>query len=165
VSLLLNEDRGDTLYVGAPASDQRGRLYDKQRESDEPGWAGCWRYEVQYRRGAALSALRAVSSVPSEAQTVAALVHDWFERRGCDPRFRPDVAAELVTPTRKPADDERWLTWVRRCVQPTARRLVERYGWRFIAEACVGRIATVEDWETLLRDWESELTTVEENGL
>jgi DNA relaxase NicK len=165
VSLLLNEDRGDTLYLGAPASDQRGRLYDKQRESNEQVWERCWRYEVQFRRGAALSALQSVASGSSEGDTVAAMVHGWFGSRGCNPHFRPVVTAELASPTRKAPDDERWLRWVRRCVQPTARRMAVRYGWRYVAEACVGRIASVEDWESMMRDWESELTAVEEDGL
>lgn len=50
-------------------------------------------------------------------------------------------------------------------MQPTAKRLALRYGWRYVAEACVGRIATVEDWDSMMRDWECELTEVEENEL
>lgn len=162
---MVNQDRGDTLYIGAPASDQRGRLYDKGRESDEPEWERCWRYEVQFRRAAAVSAMRQVASTPQPGATTAALVHSWFGSRGVDPCFRPDVAAQLVEPSRPTPDAERWLKWVRRCVQPTAKRLALRYGWRYVAEACVGRIATVEDWDSMMRDWECELTEVEENEL
>lgn len=164
MSLLLNEDRGDTLYLGAPASDQRGRLYNKDRESREPEWKGCWRYEVQFRRAAALSAVRSVASVESEGPTVAALVHGWFYGRGVHPRYEPNTVADLLAPAKRVADDARWLTWVRRCVQPTARRLAVRYGWRYVAEACVGRIDSVEAWESMLRDWEAELTVIEEDG-
>ena len=164
MSLLLNQDRGDTLYVGAPASDQRGRLYDKGRESDEPEWARCWRYEVQYRRGAAVSAVRHVAGAQSEAEAVASVVHRWWADRGVHPHYEPVTGAELVIPARPTADDERWLTWVRRSVQPRARAMAVRYGWRYVAEACVGRIDSVEAWETMLRDWECELTELEENG-
>jgi hypothetical protein len=159
---MLNEDRGDTLYVGAPASDQRGRLYDKQRESREPEWERCWRYEVQYRRDAAVSAVRSIAGTLDTGEATAALVHRWFTDRGIAPRYQPVVGSELAPPTRRSPDDARWLTWARKCVQPTARKLVARYGWRFVAEACVGRIATVEDWETMLRDWECELQELDE---
>lgn len=161
---MLNEDRGDTLYLGAPASDQRGRLYDKDRESGEETWRSCWRYEVQYRRDAAMSAVQSIAGAPSAEEKITALVHGWFDGRGVDPHFRPEYPAGLTPPSRREADDERWLRWVRRCVQPTAARLVARYGWRYIAEACVGRIATVEDWETMLRDWECELEVIDGDG-
>lgn len=61
--------------------------------------------------------------------------------------------------TKALADDERWLVWVRRSVQPRARELVARYGWRFVAEACAGRIQTVEQYLSLARDLEFELET------
>jgi hypothetical protein len=42
--------------------------------------------------------------------------------------------------------------------------MVGRYGWRYVAEACVGRINTYEEWETLMRDIEFELEVEEDGG-
>jgi hypothetical protein len=155
LSLLVNEDRGDTLYIGAPASDQRGRLYDKDRESGEDQWKRCWRYEVQFRRLQAKAAALAVAAAPVEADKTAAVVVDWFRSRGVEPPVSLAGGGGYEAPGARQSDDERWLAWVRKCVQPRARKLAVRYGYRYVTEACVGRITSLEEWESMLRDWEA----------
>lgn len=157
MTLIQSQERGDTLYVGSRKSDVLGRLYDKGRESREPAYTGCWRWELQYRRSAALQAARGLQVAEDPAATIAATVSAWFRAR--------DVAAPAWSPadivdhraSKSLPDDQRWLAWARKSIQPRARELVKRYGWRFVAEQLAGGIATYEDWETMVRGVEFEL--------
>jgi len=157
LTLIQGQDRGDTLYVGSRKSDVLGRLYDKGRESGAPEYRDCWRWEVQFRRAPALQTARGLALAEDASATIAATVGSWFRDR--------DVSAPTWTNTPpldhrapKPVpDDARWLAWARKSVQPRARELVARYGWRFIAEQLAGPIATYEDWETMVRGLEFEL--------
>jgi DNA relaxase NicK len=164
LTLIQSQDRGDTLYVGSRKSDQLGRLYDKEKESKEKLWNGCWRYEVQYRREYAKIAAGKLAGVPTDAEACTATVSSWFSARGIPCVPIADNSAITIRPAPKVADDIEWLRWVMRCVQPRARELVKRYGWRFVAEKCVGRIDSYDQWETLLRDIELELEVVDDGG-
>jgi DNA relaxase NicK len=150
-------DGGETLYIGSKKSDQLGRLYNKGVESRNPAYAGCWRYEVQYRDKIAYGKTRALLSTQEENKTIEGDVYRWFSSRGVSPIFIPGSGQGIAVDVKAVPDDERFLAWVRRCVQPRGRLLVKRYGWRFVAEACVGRITSEADWESLVRDVEIEL--------
>ena len=156
-TLISNQDRGDTLYIGSRKSDQLGRLYDKGRESKESLWKDCWRYEVQYRRDYAVSALRSLAGAPDEGAQAAASVRDWFSSRGVEPLYSAGDPAGSVAPDRKLPENERWLAWARRCVRPRAMELAKVYGWRFVAELLVGPIKTYDAWESLVGGIEIEL--------
>lgn len=156
-TLLTASDGADTLYVGKRASDQFGRLYNKGLQSKEAVWEGCWRYEVEFKRAMAKETAKALLAAPDEKLAVEGTCHRWFSARRVTPCYRPGSVVDPVTAPSAVADDERWLAWVRRCVQPRARELAVRYGWRYVAEACVGRIETVEDYLTLCRGIEFEL--------
>ena len=162
LTLILSEDRGDTLYVGSRTSDALGRLYNKWKESQAAEYTGCWRWEVQYRRGQALATARALQASQAPAAQVQATVASWFTGRGVRAAFGTGASPLDSSVARKPTDDERWIAWARKSVQPRAKRLVERYGWRFVAEALAGRINTYEQWESLVRDIELELVAVDE---
>jgi len=157
LTLIQGQDRGDTLYVGSRKSDVLGRLYDKGRESGEPEYRDCWRWEVQYRRAPALQAARGLLVAEDAAATLAATVSGWFRDRDVSaPTWTAVDPMDCRAPKQVP-DDQRWLAWARKSVQPRARELVARYGWRFIAETLAGPIATYEDWETMVRGIEFEL--------
>lgn len=162
LTLILSEDRGDTLYVGSRTSDALGRLYNKWKESRSAEYTGCWRWEVQYRRGQALATARALQASQAPQAQVQATVSSWFRGRGVRAAFGSSAVPLDNRVASRPSDDERWLAWARKSVQPRAKQLVARYGWRFVAEALTGRINTYEQWETLVRDIELELIAVEE---
>jgi hypothetical protein len=86
----------------------------------------------------------------------------WFVDRGVDAGYRVTSGALACSPARAVPDDVRWLEWARKCVQPRAKELVKRYGWRFVAETLAGHISTYEQWETLLRGVEFEMQAEEE---
>lgn len=160
-TVIVAEDRGDTLYVGSRTSDQLGRLYDKGRESREEAYKGCWRWEVQYRRDVALSTVRALLPALREAETIAATVASWFRARGVSAAYHVGGDPLANKGTRAVPDDQRFLEWLRKSVQPRCRELVKRYGWRYVAETAVGRIATYDEWESLLRGIEVEFEAEE----
>lgn len=157
MTLILGQDRGDTLYVGSRKSDVLGRLYDKGRESKEPEYAGCWRWELQYRRAPALLAMRELLAAAKPAETILATVGGWFRDRAVSAPFAADSAPVDHRASRPVPDDQRWLAYARKYVQPRAKEMVKRYGWRFVAEQLCGAIATYEDWETMVRGLEYEL--------
>ena len=163
LTLIQAQDRGDTLYVGSRASDQLGRLYDKWRESGDEHYRDCWRWEVQYRRAQAMSHLRALALSDTPAASITATVASWFTNRGVRSAYRVDADSLAPGSSRPLPDDARWLAWVRACVQPRARRMVARYGWRYIAEACAGRIESYEAWESIFKGIEIEFLE-EETG-
>lgn len=161
LTLISAQDRGDTLYVGSRKSDMLGRLYNKEKESGEKAYEGCWRWEVQYRREYASQAMRSLQVSPSPSESIAGTVRRWFVDRGVNV---PSGACGHELDSRLPAkesDDERWLKWARRCVAPRAKELAARYGWRYVAESLVGHIRTLEEWESLVHGVEIELVGVE----
>lgn len=156
-TLILGQDRGDTLYVGSRKSDMLGRLYDKERESQDPAYKGCWRWEVQYRRAYALSAMRSLGCSSDPGASIQATVASWFTDRGIGATFATSTQPLAVRPNRPMADDARWLAWARKSVRPRAQELAVRYGWRYVAESLVGPIRTYDAWLSLLEGIEVEL--------
>jgi hypothetical protein len=56
------------------------------------------------------------------AATAAALVHDWFGRRGCTVRYRPGLAASLPPIGATHSDLDTWLAWLLKAVRPTVQK-------------------------------------------
>src|SRR5258707_7953735 len=48
-------DKGFTLYIGSPTSDQRSRLYNKEVQNGTNEYARSWRYEVVYKNARAMA--------------------------------------------------------------------------------------------------------------
>lgn len=123
--IISGSDGGDTLYIGAPSSDQRGRLYNKARQSGERNFDRCWRYEILYRNDlAGQCAAQLADNTVSQEQRILALVCVWYAARGIDCGFLHN-SRELVLPKARtlPTDIERKLEWLRRQVRPTIRYL------------------------------------------
>lgn len=77
--------KGDTLYLGSRTSQFFARLYDKQRESANPHYDACWRWEVECKQAAARAAAGGVSGATDRRAFVGAAVRDHFARRGVQP--------------------------------------------------------------------------------
>jgi hypothetical protein len=54
--------------------------------------------------------------------TAAALVHDWFSRRGCSVRYRPGLAHTLPPIGATHSDLDTWLAWLLKGVRPTVQK-------------------------------------------
>jgi len=123
-SRITTRPTGSTLYIGAPTSARRLRLYDKHAEDPEHYPPGAWRYEVQARDGLARSLTASLASGSGGAFAGVATVHKCFGARGVQPRFRASGGGVLGGVPRSRTTTERQLRWIDEQVAPTVRRLV-----------------------------------------
>lgn len=138
VSLFRSSDGSATLYLGKRISERFGRAYDKEKESTQPEWARCIRYELELkgdRASSALDHLRRTHTESSDSETsgtpaalasngalqsswISSTVSGFFRGRGV---VLPIVTNPLST-TSDPApkaDLQRKLEWARKSLRPT----------------------------------------------
>lgn len=128
-SWITTRPTGSTLYIGAPTSARRLRLYDKHAESPHDYPTGAWRYEVQARDGLARSLAASLASGDGGRFAGVATVHQCFSARGVRPRFCAGGGGVLGHVPRSRTDTERQLRWLDAQVRPTIVRLVgDGYG-------------------------------------
>lgn len=121
--------QGDTLYLGAPSSNQRGRLYDKWRESGDGYYAGAWRWEVQLRNERAEKAWPVVAGKAECHAQVSSVVKEWWESRGVGIPIPFCCDIPTVAPVARPRpDDTRRLAWLADQVRPCILGLIDRLG-------------------------------------
>ena len=127
IHLFAGSDGGDTIYIGSPSSDQRGRLYNKAKQSGDAAYERSWRYEVVYRNQLALGMFRRVYNSGSEASTVILQeVLDWYLQRGVVILDVRNSGNNAIAPPKQPKSDvQRKLRWIRTQVVPTIRKLAE----------------------------------------
>lgn len=121
---------GDTLYVGSRQSNQFGRFYDKglQTATADPGkW---FRYEVEYKSGAAFQMSKSALDLDPGVlgEFILCAVFDWFLSRRVPPLFSPmtDTPGLVVRSQMKQTTKERKLAWLRSQVRPTVQYLFEQ---------------------------------------
>lgn len=128
VSRFSDSSGGSTIYIGAPTSEARGRVYNKERQSKDPVYANSWRYEVVFRNDRATrwgAIIRA--SGCNYRPLVARVVSDWFTARGVDCTHWCAEAPEARPPAKTRATDfESKLLWLERQVRPAIKDLREQ---------------------------------------
>jgi len=125
-SLITNLLGGDTLYVGAASSDERGRVYDKMRQQNYTEFLHSWRYEVQFRRRPAMQVVAEIVAAQSPDQYILAKVGAWFEKRLIHVPFEPYGTYDAIPIQRRKTTDDRALAWLEKTVRPTVARLLAR---------------------------------------
>jgi len=127
IYLLLGSDGGDTLYMGSPKSEQRGRLYNKEIQSEDPSFTRTWRYECVFRNDAAGRAAEILfSRGESYPRAAHAIVASWYDDRSVSVRgWRASEAIPIQLARTLPSDVESRLKWVRTQVAPALRFLEE----------------------------------------
>jgi hypothetical protein len=126
VQLIESFGDGDTVYVGSPTSEVRGRSYDKHKESGGKFPVGSWRYEVQYKgsqAGEVYSRLRATDDV---GKAVVSHVARWYGDKGVPMPLEHIEAVEAVKTAPHEADVERSLRWLHDTVRPAVQDLCDR---------------------------------------
>jgi hypothetical protein len=134
--LIVGSDGGDTVYLGAPSSRQRCRIYNKAKQSEREAYERCWRYEVVFRDELARewAAIRRDKD-SSVAWSCIETVGVWLEERGIAVPFRFSGDVEVLPKLRTlPTDVERKLEWLRTQVRPTIAYLQELGFERIILE-------------------------------
>jgi len=127
IHLFAGSDGGDTIYIGSPTSDQRGRLYNKAKQSGDKAYERSWRYEVVYRNQLALGVFRRVlDSGDAASKLILSEVLDWYLQRGVVVLDVRNSGHNTIAPPKQPKSDvERKLRWIRLQVVPTIRKLAE----------------------------------------
>lgn len=127
IHLYAGSDGGDTVYVGSPSSDTRGRVYNKAKQSGDAAYERSWRYEVVYRNQNAASVFRRITDKNTEITSVIYTeVAAWYRERGIIILDLGDNTGEAIKPPKSPRTDvERKLRWIRNQVVPTIRKLAE----------------------------------------
>jgi DNA relaxase NicK len=127
INLFAGSDGGDTVYVGSPTSDVRGRLYNKSAQSGEKAYERSWRYEVVYRNTyAAVVFRRVIDSGDASASVISQNVTQWYGERGINILGVRSDGADTISPVKAASTDvERKLRWIKNQVIPTIRKLAE----------------------------------------
>lgn len=121
-------DGGYTLYIGAPSSDERARLYNKEVQSETPDYARCWRYEVVYRNDRAMAVFESLLAMQElyRATMCSSLVGAWYQSRGV-PCGWVSTSHHIIRPIQKavPTDAQKKLKWLQAQVRPSILWLSE----------------------------------------
>lgn len=123
--LVMGSDGGDTLYVGSPSSDQRGRLYNKEVQSEDPRYSRTWRYECVYRNDYAGAVAQAVIAAgEADFSAIRTIVSQWYGNRGISTSAFATGETSVVPIVRTlPSDVDKRLAWLRSQVAPALRWL------------------------------------------
>lgn len=127
IHLYAGSDGGDTVYLGSPSSDNRGRIYNKEKQALDKAYERCWRYEVVYRNKVADSVFRYLFTPDIKVATVILQeVVNWYNKRGVNVLdVGSGSSAAIERPKAPKTDVERKLRWIRNQVVPTIRKLAE----------------------------------------
>jgi DNA relaxase NicK len=125
--LIVSSDGGSTVYIGARASEQFGRVYDKGIESKSLLGGLWWRWEVEYKGKSAWAQAHRLLASDDHSVLAMATVAQWFRARTTHSYTRSSVAFSALL-SREPTTIERKLSWLSAAVRPTVQTLVERVG-------------------------------------
>jgi hypothetical protein len=99
------------------------RLYHKEVQSQNGDWAGCWRWEVEYKRDYAVSAADRLAAARRREQATAGTVCAEFQRLGINVPWRDYCEGTIRGAPREPATELSTLDWYWRVVIPNMRRM------------------------------------------
>lgn len=130
IYIIVGSDGGDTCYIGSSSSEQRGRIYNKEVQSEDIAYARTWRYEAMLRNEVATAVSRSIKEKnTTRAQFCADWTAIWFEKRGVPVPWIYDETLIPVQPIKTlPTDLERKLNWLAHQVRPTVAYLVDKLG-------------------------------------
>lgn len=150
IHLYAGSDGGDTVYVGSPSSDSRGRVYNKAKQSNEQAYERSWRYEVVLRNENAVQLFRRVISADTEApKLILSYVLNWYAERGIIVLGVVPGRYDTIAPPKQPATDvERKLRWIKNQVIPTIRKLAELGYAEELMDAIAEAIASARNEQT-----------------
>lgn len=125
--IIVGSDGGDTCYVGSASSEQRGRIYNKEVQSEDLEYTRCWRYEVVLRNELAVQFAATLSNTGGRyTQSVHTLCVEWFRLRGVDTSDMQTGDSVVIPLERKrPSDVNRKLDWLHTQVRPTVKYLID----------------------------------------
>jgi DNA relaxase NicK len=124
--LRLNTGGGQTFTIGKHTSDLWSRVYDKEKQSREPDYQRCYRWELQDQSNAAVHRARALSHAPDPGSSILCHLHSYFTSRGSPvPWEWSGIPLQCEVPDGR-TDDNRKLEWFRTQVRPSVEDMVGR---------------------------------------
>lgn len=119
---------GETVYLGAPSSDRRLRVYDKWRESGDDSFKHCWRFELQYRHERAEQIFRGAQAASDRKAALSGTVLAHVAEREIDVLGGLRISDLVHTSIpRRPDDAAKKLAWLSTSVKPAVKRLLTVY--------------------------------------
>jgi len=120
---------GNTLYVGARTSQVFFRMYNKGKESEEPRYDNCVRFEVQYNGMAAREVHIGCEKAQYNVSALCQTILKTMGKVGLDVvvgyQDRDAIGWSVTPPT---PDETKQIQWLREQVSPTAKRVAAKYG-------------------------------------
>lgn len=134
VTIIETQPQGETCTLGKRTSDSYGRIYDKASEAQLGPPRSLWRYEVEFKRRAAMAtASRLLGSERRETLACSA-VFDWFNSRGVAPVFTPDPLFCPQNPAQT-LTERNILTWFEASLSITVNRAIVKHGLKPVLDA------------------------------
>lgn len=123
-TLILGQDRGDTLYVGSRSSAQFGRIYDKMRQSKNSShYKNALRFEVEFKKPLSGEVMRWLLTNDPSSEQICAKVLNWFALRGIEvPNICTSGDNAIQLPSKETPIESK-LNWLRKTVRPVYRQL------------------------------------------
>lgn len=122
-SLWRDNKGGQTCYVGSRSSDRFARLYNKESESGETEYEGCWRWEIEYKGGVAPKLIQQLLGSDDPMRLARGTVHQHWKARGAEPPWSAEGPAAATSLKRALDDNAVRLRWLRSQVAPSVARL------------------------------------------
>jgi hypothetical protein len=140
VTFFQNNNGGQTLNVGARASDQMGRVYDKAAQQGMTDHLyKLWRYEVEFKQNRASKLAQSLNtqgiSSAKLRDDIRKTVYLWFSGRDVPPIFSAKGDEFSLEVQAKVTSDEATLKWFSSQVAPSVRRLIEKGRLEEVKEA------------------------------
>ena len=124
VTIILNGNRGDTVYVGSRASSQFGRIYDKYRQQKfAPYYENSLRWEVEYKKPLSGEVVMWMLNEHPNDDELASKVFSWFSLRGINPPVLPRIGDTAIQALAKVTPIDKKIEWLRKTVRPVYRQL------------------------------------------
>jgi DNA relaxase NicK len=123
----VDTDGGSTLYVGARASENFGRLYDKGAKEKASPRGSWWRWETELKGRVAVATSDSLVHSDDYRVAIVGEVAHWFARRTGHTYTSSHRLGTLVGP-RQPSTVDRQLKWLATGVRPTVAALIEQVG-------------------------------------
>jgi len=127
LTLYTDTDGGSTLYVGARASENFGRLYDKGVKEKVAPRGTWWRWEAELKGRVAVATSEGLRSSDDYRVAIVREVAHWFGRRTGHTYTSSHTMGTLVGP-RQPTTIDQKLKWLATGVRPTVTALIELVG-------------------------------------
>jgi len=122
--LIVSGDGGSTVYIGARASEQFGRCYDKGIESKTRQAGFWWRWEVEYKGAHSFALADALSRTDDHRVAAMSNVAHWWRTRTHHTYSRSDIRFSILL-SREVTTIDRQLSWLSSSVRPTVQKLLE----------------------------------------